>query len=214
VSAPNPTIAVGLGLTLLASVLAPAALAQLPRPEGSEAFERCRTITEDAARLRCFESAIAGQTRPRPAPGSSATALGPWRLVRTPHPQGGREAVSIMRTTELARSDVNLAGVMLRCAERGVEVLLVLVEPLPPQARPAVTVASAGKSSTFAGTVLPPGALVLLPATATDLATGPWQAAGEIAIEVEDGQKPIRGVVSLTGLNTALPVLIASCPLR
>ena len=48
----------------------------------------------------------------------------------------------------------------------------------------------------------------------TDLATGPWQTAGEIAIEISDSQKPIHGVVSLAGLRTALPVLLANCPLR
>ena len=198
-----------LGIDALAPV---GALAQAQRPEGLEAFERCRTITDNAARLRCFESATAGQTQPRSATG--ATAPGPWRLVRTPHPQGGRDAVSTIRTADLTRSDVNFAGVMLRCAERGVEVLVVLVEPLPPQTRPELTIVSGGKSTTLSGSVLPPGALVLLPAIAIDLVTGPWQAAGDISIEINEVQKPVRGAVSLSGLSAALAELMASCPLR
>ena len=38
-------------------------------------------------------------------PASAAETTGGWRLLRTPNPYGGADAVSITHTAELARSD-------------------------------------------------------------------------------------------------------------
>jgi len=186
---------------------------QQPGPESN--FERCRAITDDAARLRCYEAAA----KPAPSlpPQTPGPSTGTWRLVRTPNPAGGRDAVSVIKTRDLAKSDIDLAGLMLRCGEGKIEVLFVLVRPLPPRAHPKVTVTVGSKTTEFTASVVPPGAEVLLPQEASVLASGLWQAAPELSVEIGpvDGDEPpipIRGVISLAGLGAALAQLQASCP--
>jgi hypothetical protein len=177
--------------------------------------EHCRAIADDAARLRCFESAIG-----KPRTNSGTRTLGPeagtWRLVRTPNPSGGPDAVSIMQTADTTRSDFDLAGLSLRCQDGGVEVLIVLVGALSLRAHPTVAVTAGGKSMDFTASVVPPGASLLLPKTATDLASGLWTAASEMTVQIDTGQNDrapslIRGVVPLKGLSSALPSLLAIC---
>ena len=119
----------------------------------------------------------------------------------------------------MSKSDLDLAGLMLRCGESGVEVLLVLVRPLPPRADPKVTVSAGGRTADFTATIVPPGVAVLLPKEATTLATGVWKAAPELSVQIsavqgEDERKArIRGVISLAGLGEALALLLSNCPL-
>jgi hypothetical protein len=183
-------------------------------------LERCRAITNDAERLRCYEAATAKpepslppQT-PSPAPSPST---GPWPLVRTPNPIGGRAAVSVVKTADVTKSDIDLAGLMLRCGESNIEVLFVLLRPLPPRAHPKVTVTVGGRTTDLKANVVPPGAELLLPLEATALATGPWQGAASLSVEIgpvegDDQPGPIRGVISLGGLAASLPLLKANCP--
>src|SRR5437870_12087111 len=100
---------------LLAAAGTAASFAAGPEPAD---LERCRAIADDAARLRCYESAAGG------APGNPAGASnlkGGWRLVRTHNPRGGEDAVSVMHTADPFRSDPDFAGLTLRCAETGTE---------------------------------------------------------------------------------------------
>src|SRR5580704_5295581 len=60
---------------------------QQPRPDNN--FERCRSISEDAARLHCYGAEKSQPSNRQPTTASPATA-GPWPLVRTPNPAGGR----------------------------------------------------------------------------------------------------------------------------
>jgi hypothetical protein len=179
-------------------------------------FERCGAITDDASRLRCYEEATSKPVTspPQQTPGKGT---GTWRLVRTPNPTGGREAVSIMQTADMTKSDIDLAGLMLRCGQSESEVLLVLVRPMPLRALLKVTISAAGKSTDFTATVVPPGVAVLLPQEATALAAGSWQSASELSVQIgavdgENQSTPIRGVISLAGLSGALPLLLANCP--
>jgi hypothetical protein len=169
--------------------------------------ESCRFTQDDAARLRCDEDASAAKSSE-----SGVAAAGAWRLVRTPNPAGGRDAVSIMRTAEMSQSDVDLAGLMIRCGEAATEVLIVLVRPLPPRAQPTVTVQAGSASAQFNARVVPPGALLLLPPEATALLSGPWQAAPELAVAVADRETISRGVIALGGLGAALSTLRSNCP--
>ena len=176
----------------------------------------CRAIADDAARLRCYEAATsASSTVPAPpAPTSvpvSTPAAGSWRLVRTPNPAGGRDAVSIMQTADIAKSDIDLAGLMIRCGETNLETLVVLVTPLPPRARPKITMSAGGTSSEFTGTIVPPGAEVLLPTEASLLVSGAWKARPELAVRIESESDRVNGVVPLAGLDAALPNLTANC---
>jgi hypothetical protein len=186
-------------------------LASAALGEGSVATDnpaRCSTISDNAARLRCFESLLPG----RGQRAQSSTALpGGWRFVRTPNPQGGLDAMSVMHTADLARSDPDLAGLMLRCGEAGFEVLLVTIRPFSFRTRPMVLIGAQGAPTRFEATVAPPGSALLLPQEANGLAGGAWQSASELAIQVENGANTIRGVIPIEGLRSAVEVLAASC---
>jgi hypothetical protein len=175
-------------------------------------FQRCRTIKDDTARVRCFEDA-SSKSAANPTPPQS-TGAGAWRLVRSHNPAGGPDAVSIMHTADVSRSDIDLAGLMLRCGDTTIEVLVVVVRPFPPRAHPEVTIDAGTTTGKFTASVVPPDALLLLPPNATQLAEGPWQAAPEIVVTVEHDQGPIRGVVQLSGLASAIQVLQSNCATR
>jgi hypothetical protein len=189
----------------------------------ADALERCKSIIDHTAWLHCYEDATgspAGRADPgapgldSSGPSSSgldSSSLGSWRLVRTPNPGGGPDAVSIMQTVDPSRSDIDLAGLMMRCSDKGFEVLIVLLEPLSPRSRPEVKL-TAGGTVAFTASVVSPNAVLALPSEATALVTGPWQSAPEVRIEVNESDKVIRGVVSFAGLAPALDLLRSNCP--
>jgi hypothetical protein len=137
---------------------------------------------------------------------------GGWHFVRTPNPHGGADAISVMHTADTSRSDLDLAGLMIRCRKGGTEVLIVLLRAFPLRARPHVVFGNPGNEARFEATIAPPGTVVLLPGDATALVNGPWQIEGELFIRVDDGQTTIHGVIALAGLQSAFKVLMASCP--
>lgn len=176
-------------------------------------FERCRGIQDPAARLRCYEDAA---SQPATTPQVLGPASGGWHLVRTRNPEGGKETVSIMQTADVTKSDIELAGLMLRCDAGGLEVLIALIRPLPPRAQPKVTLNANGNINDFTANVVPPGIWLQLPAEAAALASGPWQAARELSVQIDPGHNApetnaIHGVIPLTGLEAALPVLRTNC---
>jgi hypothetical protein len=156
-----------------------------------------------------FEAELARAYVNAPPAGAS---LGAWRLVRTPNPRGGPEAVSVVHTAELGRSDADLAGLMLRCADQGFEVLVVLLEPFPLGAHPKVKLTAGTSTVESPATVVAPGAAIALAGEAAALAGGRWQLAGELTLDITDGERRIQGVVALTGLAGALSLLTAHCP--
>jgi hypothetical protein len=195
----------GAWLAVGVTVEAPAGnLAQLLGQDND--FERCRAIKEDSARLRCYEEAIPNRSD-KQQPGVAGT----WRLVRTPNPTGGADAISIIQTADISRSDLDLAGLMIRCAETTTEVLIVLIRPFPPRAHPEVTIETGSKRLDFTASVAPPGLMLLLPPEANALAAGPWQTEAELSIAVADEHAPIHGVVPLVGLGASLRQLRLTC---
>jgi hypothetical protein len=142
---------------------------------------------------------------------SSSELTGGWHFVRTRNPQGGPDAISIMHTADTSRSDLDLAGLMIRCSERGTEAVIVLIRTFPLRARPHVVFGKPENETQFEATVAPPGTSVLLPGDATTLVSGLWQTQSDLFIRVEDGQTTIRGVVALAGLQAAFNGLRASC---
>jgi hypothetical protein len=173
---------------------------------------RCLAITDSAARLRCLETAAAnGQRQPQPRPAEA----GAWRLLRTPDPRGGPDAVSIMHTADMQRSDPDFAGLMLRCAEDGIDVLVIVVAPHPPRARPQVKFGPPGHEVSYQATMVPPFTALLLPKDATSLVSGlGGTAAADLSIEINDEGPAVHGTVALAGLRPALEGLKASCPHR
>jgi hypothetical protein len=144
----------------------------------------------------------------------SQTAPGGWRLIRSANPQGGPDAVSMSHTADISRSDLELAGLMLRCADKGIDLVIVVVTPFPPRAQPSVTISANGKEWHFDAQIVPPGAELLLPAEAMSLTTGPWQSAHELAVKVSSPDQSFGGVVPIDGLAGALATLVANCPVR
>jgi hypothetical protein len=182
-------------------------LTQLLGPDSES--EHCRTITDSAARLRCYEATSNRSNKQQPS------TAGAWRLVRTPNPAAGPDAVSIMHTADVSRSDLDLAGLMVRCGEGTTEVLIVLVRPFAPRAHPKVTIGVVGSNPLeLTASVAAPGLLLLLPPEANRLAAGPWQNAPELTIAVADEHAPIQGVVPLAGLGIALSELWQNCPFK
>jgi hypothetical protein len=187
-------------------------------PSGPDSkIELCRAIKDDTARLRCYEEATSKPPANAPPQVSSPpqtlhSGAGTWPLVRTPNPAGGRDAVSIMQTADTTKSDLDLAGLMIRCGEADLESLVVLVSPLPPRASPKVTLSAGGSTEEFTGTLLmPPGAAILLPPGATALLSGPWKAVPELSLQVEGKPDLVKGVIPLAGLGASLPMLVANC---
>ena len=121
--------------------------------------------------------------------------------------------VSISRTADMARSDLGMAGLLLRCHDAALEVTIVAVSPFAPHAQPNVTISADGKEWHFAARVLSPGAELLLPPEAVGLAAGGWQSAHELSVKVSSPEQSFGGVVPIDGLATAFATLTASCPI-
>lgn len=137
-----------------------------------------------------------------------------WRLVRTRDPGGGSDTVSIMRAADTAKSDVNLAGLSLRCAPAGTEVVLIVLEPQPRASHPKISLTAGANRAEFEASVAQSAQALLLPQAASVLAAGTWQTAPELAIEIATKSNPIRGIVPLKGMASAMSALRASCPIR
>jgi hypothetical protein len=182
-----------------------------PQPVIAGTLESCRTIPDSAARLRCFEDATSNYAQRLP---TNTSGLDGWRLVRTPRPDGGEDAISMIHIADAVRSDPDFAGLTLRCGRTGLEILIIVIQPFPPRSRPQVTIGSTNKEWRFETSIVSPGAAVLLPSDASALVTGPWQSLKELPIKIEEGGTTIRGIVPLSGLTTAVQTLMTSCSLR
>jgi hypothetical protein len=134
-----------------------------------------------------------------------------WHLIRTKSPNGSRDAVSVSHTADVDGSDVDFAGVMLRCGEKDVEVIVVAVTPFSPRAKPEVIVHVNSQEWHFSAHVISPGAELQLPVEATRLAFGLWQSAHELTVEVVSQEQSFSGVVRIEGMGEALAALGVYC---
>jgi hypothetical protein len=164
-----------------------------------------RTVTLILATIGVVGAASAADIRPR-------STVGDWRLLRSANPKGGPDAVSMVHTAETSRSDLDLAGLMLRCDGKSIGLVIVVVTPFPPRARPSVTISSNGKEWRFDATVVPPGAELMLPMEAMDLVKGTWQSAHELAVRVTSAEQTFGGSIRIDGLTGALSTLMTECP--
>lgn len=182
--------------------------------------DACRTIANDAARLRCFEAATrpqpegGGQVPPQVPPSartpSPPNVTGGWRLVRVPKPEGG-DSITMMHTADSIRSDANFAGVSLRCGDKSFQTMLVVIEPFPLRSKPTVSIATPGGNMAFSASVLPPGAIILLPGEVSDLIRGPWKGLANLSVRIEADGRLVSGSVPLAGIERAMQAL--NCPL-
>jgi hypothetical protein len=167
-------------------------------------------FTTSAARASSPDIGRAGSAVPL----AGSELSGGWRLVRTPNPRGGPDAVSIMHTADPSKSDLDLAGLMIRCNGNSTEIVVVLLRPFPLRARPHVLLGEPGHETRLEATIAAPGTAVLLPGDGKLLVSGPWQAKGDLSIRVERDQTTIAGVVALTGLQSAFKSLATNCSLQ
>jgi len=143
---------------------------------------------------------------------TQTTMLGDgWRLAKTRDSSSNAEIVSIMHVADISKSDINLAGLSLRCGQDGLQAVLILLEPLPRSNHPTVVVKTDSKRSEFEAAVTQGGEALLLPGLASTLARGDWQTASELSIEIAARPNPIQGVVPIRGLAAALRSLPPNC---
>jgi hypothetical protein len=170
----------------------------------------CASGVDAEQRRRCDEEAFK-----QIESGSQSTQLeGGWRLVKSKNPDGGDDAISVMHVVDSAKSDTRLAGLSLQCGKGGIEIVLIVLEPLSRSARPNVALMAGEKRAEFQASVIQGGVALLLPADASKLAASDWQTANELAVEIGTTPSAIRGAVPMAGLATALRYLSQYCYAR
>ncbi len=175
----------------------------------SNDFEKCKVIADNQTRLNCLKKLIPGTSADSAAP----TANDSWPMVRTPNPKGGPDAVAITKMADTTQSDPDLAGLMIRCAEqRGAEVLLALIRPVPPLSKADVVVTSGTTVSVLHAQASSAGTALILPVEATAFTSGPWRGMKELAVTIKHPETDIRGTIPLDGAAPAITKLLASCP--
>jgi hypothetical protein len=197
-------------ITLLCAALlvvaAGSGRAEPPRP----GMLNCASGVSPEQRQRCDEEAFR-----QVETGSQSTQLeGGWRLVKSRNPDGGADAISAMHVVDSAKSDARLAGLSLQCGRDGIEIVLIVLEPLSRSTRPNVVLTTGEKRAEFEASVIQGGAALLLPADASKLTASDWQGATELSVEIATKPTAIRGVVPIGGLSTALRYLSQNCPAR
>ena len=197
-------------ITLLCAVLlgvvGGSGRAEPPRP----GMLNCASGVSPEQRQRCDEEAFR-----QVETGSRSTQLeGGWRLVKSKNPDGGPDAISAMHVADSAKSDARLAGLSLQCGRNGIEIALIVLEPLSRSTRPNVVLIAGEQRAEFEASVIQGGAALRLPADASKLAASDWQRATELSVEIATKPTAIRGAVPIGGLSTALRYLSENCPAR
>ncbi len=87
-----------------------------------------------------------------------------------------------------------------------------LTEPLPLRMHPKVTVVAGAKTTEFIGSVVTPGALVLLPEKASALVEDAWQSIQELGVAIAEKNHPLHRLLPLADMSTAMQTLQSNCP--
>ncbi len=171
--------------------------------------EHCRLVKDE--RARCYQE---GHSNPSTSNSQQQPVEpGTWQLSRVSNPAGGPDSISITKTANPIPSGQDIAGLMLRCGEGATtEVLVVLTESLPLRTHPKVTVVAGAKTTEFIGSVVTPGALVLLPEKASALVEDAWQSIPELAVAIAEKNHSLHGVIPLADISTAMQTLQSNCP--
>jgi hypothetical protein len=194
----------------IASIAAGGRESEKPTKLNIEA-EHCKGIKDERAHKRCNEQENSSVSPTL----SQRQSIEPetWQLTRTPNPAGGPDSISITKITDAAGSDHDIAGLMLRCGEGATtEVLVVLVEPLPARTHPKVTVVAGRTTTEFTGSIVTPGALVLLPEKASALVENAWQSVPELGVAIAENHRSLHGIIPLADIGTAMQTLQSNCP--
>ena len=191
-------------------IIAPdSAICQDARKTATLSSQHCQSAKKDPARTACKDGNSSGPTHLSQQP---PVETGTWQLTRTPNPAGGRDSILITKIADAARSDHEVAGLMLRCGEGATtEVLVVLIEPLPPRTHPKVTVSAGATTTELTGSVVTPGPLVLLPEKASALVERAWRSIPELAVAISEDHRSLHGVIPLADISTAMQTLQWNC---
>lgn len=119
-----------------------------------------------------------------------------------------------MRSADPARSAPEFVGIMLRCGNAEIDVLAVVIPPLPPRAKPVVTVGTGPQARQVIAEVTPPGAAIRLPAEASADARANWGGLERLDLVITHDGQSIRGGIELGGFTPALQALSAACASR
>ncbi|MGA8694705.1 MAG: hypothetical protein WB689_12845 [Xanthobacteraceae bacterium] len=179
------------------------------KPNGEA--QHCQTIKKDSKQMPCHkEENVVGPVRlSQQQPIEPAT----WQLARTANPAGGPDTISITKIAEGTRSDQDVTGLMLRCAEGATtEVLVIVIKPLPLRTHPKVTVVAGATTTEFTASVVTPGVLVLLPEKASALVEHAWQSIPELTVAIAGDHRLLHGVIPLADISTAMQTLQSNCP--
>src|SRR5262249_602660 len=76
---------------------------------------------------------------------------------------------------------------------------------------PKVTVMAGAKATEFTGSVMTPGALVLLPEKASALVEGAWQSIPELAVAIAGDHRSLHPLLPLPDLRTPLRTPPSNC---
>ena len=170
-------------------------------------LQNCVTGVTPGQRQRCDEEA----SQQANALTQTTSLPDGWRLVRTKDPSGSAEAVSVMHVVDTTKSDLALAGLSLRCGANGIEVVPIMLEPLPRGSHPSATVTIGSDKVQFEASTIQRGEALLLPPPAASLAAGEWQKAAELGIEIATKPTLVQGTMQIRGLSDALRALSPYC---
>lgn len=158
--------------------------------------------------MRTDSHAQARAQPPRPAP-TTAESVG-WRLTRSASPGGGTTA-SILRTADPGSSDVEVAGLMFRCAENGTDALFIVLSPFGPAAKPTIAVDLGGVRVETEASVLPSGAGLLMPRDMLALFHAQEKTSADLSFLISEGGRRFSGRIAKLYAAPALARLQGEC---
>ncbi len=196
--------------TLIFVVLFPVVCLSQPQlVESNSNTDACRLVPEHSTRLQCYER----QGAPGNPTKTGAMLANGWQLTRTLTPKTGVDAISISHAADFEKSDPNFAGIVVRCAEGQIEVLMAVIEPYPPLITIDVMIKRGkGPELTYRSSVVPPGVMIRLPSEAATSITDDRQRTDELSVTLINGTAPrIAGIVKFAGFEQAIGTLKSLC---
>lgn len=145
--------------------------------------------------------------------GLTRTDASAWSLSGSGSSTEGRDSEALMQTADSAKSDLGFVGMMIRCHDRMLETVFVILEPLPPRTPVAIDLETDAFKESTSASLIPTGAGVLAPIDIKALIDGPWYGEPDLTVRIHEGPQAqiVAGTVHLAGLREALALYLARC---